>query len=84
MAVLIKQEEHLFLSGHVGDDPQTLLTFSWGGWLTKVNFNNLKILIFKVVMGKKNSILNYASIQLGIPFPNKQRHTQNIKKIPSR
>jgi hypothetical protein len=35
-------------------------------------------------MGKKNSILNYASIQLGIPFPNKQRHTQNIKKIPSR
>jgi hypothetical protein len=53
MAVLIKQEEHLFLSGHVGDDRQTLLPFSWGGWLTKVNFNKLNIFINKVVM-KRN------------------------------
>jgi len=53
MAVLIKQEEHLFLSGHVGDDRQTLLAFSWGGWLTKVNFNKLNIFINKVVM-KRN------------------------------
>jgi hypothetical protein len=35
-------------------------------------------------MGKENSILNYSTILLGIPFPNKQRHTQSIKKIPSR
>jgi hypothetical protein len=42
-----------FFSGHVGDDRQTLLTFSWGGWLTKVNFNKLNIFINKVVM-KRN------------------------------